>query len=82
MIALRKQTSAWCRKLQEGRRLTHFLDLTKGRGSNIAKDQAIADIWTISPDGKTIAIEHNHKTPIELLQTDGKKLPPIAIKDI
>ncbi len=65
-----------------GKEAYALLDLTKGRGSNIAKDQAIADIWTIAPDGKTIAIEHDHKTPIELLQTDGKKLPPIAIKDI
>ena len=64
-----------------GKEAYALLDPTKGRGSNIAQDQAIADIWTISPDGKTIAIVNDQKT-IELLRTDGKKLPPIAVKDI
>lgn len=64
-----------------GKETYAFLDPTKGRGSNIAEAQAITYIWTVSPDGKTIAIvPQDQKTVIEFLRTVGQKLPSITLQ--
>jgi eukaryotic-like serine/threonine-protein kinase len=57
-----------------GKNSYFFLDPAKGRGSTIAEAQPLADIWSLSSDGKTIAfIPKDRRRTIEFLSIAGQQ---------
>jgi serine/threonine protein kinase len=60
-----------------------FLDPAKGRGSTITEPQVLANIWSLSPDGKTIAFApKDHKNEVEFLSIQGQQHPSFEVSGV
>jgi serine/threonine protein kinase len=63
------------------RRSFSLLDPVAGRGADLPLGGAVSDLWSLSFDGKSIALMGYQKDTIQVVGIDGTRIPPILLKD-
>jgi len=71
------------RETVNGKNSYSFLDPAKGRGPTIAEPQSLSDVWSLSPDGKTIAfVPKEHNGEIEFLSIKGQQHSSVEVDGV
>ena len=69
-------------ELTKDKRVFSWLDPLKGRGPDLPQTAVASDIWTLSPDGKSIALLPKvQSTQIQIINTADGKTRSIDLKD-
>ena len=64
----------------KGKRVFSVLDPLKGRGSDVAQAEYTPAQWSLSADGKSIALLPNYQDKIQILRIDGGGTRPIELQ--